>query len=198
MAHFALPNSHAAMQFWYTARQRFGPAEGLRWAEYVARTQLNQLRELVTLDLRLCPPFFDADEHDSELWQHVVMEATTMTSFYTDLPYLLSYTYERQRFNLLATLYNPDQPVGRTELEGFEFMGYDLLDEFYEKSALIFPPIVDNGLSNKEYNPYGLLPNFDDADRVREFIFRRSKVEFGIWAVWRHRTVGRLDLTEWG
>jgi hypothetical protein len=182
------------MTLWYTARHRFTPADGPRWAEYAANARLPQLRELVTLDVRLCPAFFDADEHDNELWQHVVMDGTTMTSFYTDLPYLLSYTYERQRFNLLAATLDPEEPCGRVELDGFEFIGYDVLDETFQFSALTVYSGLDNGLAVREFNPYGLLPNFDDAYRTRDFVVRRARADHGVWAVWRHKTAGRHDV----
>lgn len=176
---------------YFTARQRFSPADGWRWIEYLDKLKLTQLRELVSLDMGLCPPFFEIDADDPDVWEHALMDGTTLMPFFTDLNYLLSYTYERQRFNLLASLYQPEEPCGRMEMPGFEFVGYDLLDEAFRTSAITNLNGFDPTLIPRSRNACGLLPNFDDALRTQEVLLRKAKKEFDLWGVWRHQIVGR-------
>ena len=70
----------------YTAVQRFDPACGERWHEFIEWSGLKQLREVVSLDLILCPTAFG--ELTDEDWRHNVQEDFKITLFH-DLDHVL-------------------------------------------------------------------------------------------------------------
>jgi hypothetical protein len=70
----------------YTAVQRFDPACGERWQRFIEWSGLKQLREVVSLDLILCPTVLG--ELTAEDWRHNVQEDFKITLFH-DLDHVL-------------------------------------------------------------------------------------------------------------
>lgn len=70
----------------YSAVKQFDPACGGAWQKYTAWSGLKQLREVVSLDLILCPTVFE--DLIAEDWEHNVQENFKITLFH-DLDYVV-------------------------------------------------------------------------------------------------------------
>ena len=57
----------------YSAVKRFDPACGEPWRKFIEWSRLTQLREVISLDLMLCPTVFQ--DLIAEDWQHTETEA---------------------------------------------------------------------------------------------------------------------------
>src|SRR6266481_3149274 len=89
----------------YIVTERFDPSVGERWHRYVAWSTLSQLSEVVSLDSSLCPPILREVRDDD--WPHIVNE-DFMTSYFTDLGYLLGRCGDIGGRNLLCVFRNPE------------------------------------------------------------------------------------------
>jgi hypothetical protein len=151
------------MMPWFIATRKFDRTE-IAWDEYIVWSRLRHLDEVVSLDSSLCPTLLP--EIKAEYWDRIVNE-DFMLHFFTDLNFLRREIAGIQRKNLLCVFRNPlDHP----ELEvpdGFEFIGYDLVDIKAGTSALTncvgFADVfADNELSEK-----GLLRSHARARQVQ-------------------------------
>ena len=68
------------------ATKRFGPWQEAAWTRYLARSGLNQLEEVVSLDPMLCGTVLP--EIRPEYWDRIVKE-DFMLNLFTDLDFLL-------------------------------------------------------------------------------------------------------------
>ena len=88
---------------------------------------LEQLDEVISLDCSLCPTVLS--DIKTEYWNRIVNE-DFMLHFFTDLNYLRGETASILRKNLLCVFRNPvTHPTAAQVPEGFEFVGYDLVDK---------------------------------------------------------------------
>jgi hypothetical protein len=116
----------APMIPWFVATAKFDKTDAT-WAKYVAWSGLIQLDEVVSLDSSLCPTVLP--DIKPEYWSHIVNE-DFMLHFFTDLDYLRGETAAISRKNLLCVFRNPPvHPTATQAPEGFEFIGYDLLEK---------------------------------------------------------------------
>ena len=80
----------------YSAVKRFDPACGAPRQKFIEWSHLTQLREVVSLDLILCPTVFQ--ELMAEDWQHNVQE-DFKTSLFHDLDYVVRRVGGNDRVN---------------------------------------------------------------------------------------------------
>lgn len=200
------------MQFLYTAREIFNknfkpqaihyrnklnfnhPIKS--WEDYIAWSGLDHVQELITLDSHLNErPDELTDWHKTDYWTYIVQDGLYDTGFFTSLDYVLKMTKHKERFNLLAVVIEPKEDCKGIRIDGFDFVGYELLDKFYSSSALTNLGCMDKGFLPHELNHLGLLDSLDKAHHIQEYLRENypdmEDADTKIIAVWRHRRIGR-------
>ena len=145
------------------------------------------LIELVSLDDILCSPI--VTEFVDEDWEHNVQENYRLSYFY-DLEYLIRRVAGVSRRNILGLYRNPDAPIEAAPAgRDFVFMGYDLIEEMTQISALTNCGGFPETFSNDELNKYGLIFEFARAREVRELLPVHNPDECHanceMYAIWR-------------
>jgi hypothetical protein len=171
---------------WFTATEPFSPERGDSWVNYIEWSGLTQLKEVVSLDLTLCPPLLKKIQDD--YWPHIVQE-DFMLSYFLDFDFLAKQVAAIQRKNLLCVFRNPVQRPVAPRVADFEFMGYDLVDIEGTASTLTncggFPDVF----ANSELSCFGLLPEFERAAEVQQLLRSLHPEErhanCHLWAIFR-------------
>jgi hypothetical protein len=175
----------------YTAVKRFDPACGERWHGFIEWSGLKQLREVVSLDLILCPTVFG--ELTAEDWRHNVQEDFKITLFH-DLDHVLRRVAGDDRVNVLAVMQNPtDADLRSFNDSRFVFRGFDLVELQTGISALVNCGGFDKAFAPTELSHCGLL---DDHARAVD-VQKRLQVEYpdehhadcDLWAVWQMKVL---------
>ncbi len=174
----------------YTAVKRFDPGCGEAWRKFIDWSGLAQLREVVSLDLILCPTFFG--ELTAEDWRHNVQEDFKIILFH-DLDHVLCRVAGDDRVNVLALMQNPtDDEISSFTDPRFAFRGFDLVELQTSISALVNCGGFDKAFASTELSDCGLL-----ADHVRALtVQKRLRAEYpdehhadcDLWAVWQMTT----------
>ncbi|KUY26062.1 hypothetical protein [Elizabethkingia ursingii] len=96
---------------------------------------------------------------------------------------------------LNEVLVEPDQDCKNIKVEGYEFMGYDLLDQDFSISALTNCGGFDETFLPKDLNKKGLITDFVKAYNIKKQLLENNPYEHhadtNVIAVWRHKTIGR-------
>jgi hypothetical protein len=170
---------------WFIATDKFEKSHPT-WDKYIRWSKLDQLDEVISLDPMLCPPVLP--DMKPEYWSHIVNE-DFMLQFFTDLDYLRGEIKAIQRRNLLCVFRNPPAHPVSAVPNGFEFVGYDLVDIQSTASALTncggFPEVF----SNNELSEKGLLKSHERAREVQADLRRQYPNEIHanchLWAIFR-------------
>lgn len=170
---------------WFIATEKFEKSHPA-WEKYIAWSRLEQLDEVVSLDTMLCPTVLP--EIKPEYWSRIVNE-DFMLSYFTDANYLRSEVAGVQRKNFLCVFRNPPSHPSLEVPEGFEFVGYDLVDIEGSTSALTncggFPDVF----SNSELSEKGLLRSHERARDVQAKLRSQNPHEphanCHLWAIFR-------------
>jgi hypothetical protein len=171
---------------WFVATERFDKSDP-GWAKYVAWSGLEQLDEIISLDSSLCPTVLP--DIKTEYWDHIVNE-DFMLHFFTDIDYLRGQTASIPRKNLLCVFRNPFAHPSTAQVpEGFEFIGYDLVDKDAGTSALTNCGGFAKAFSNGELSEKGLLRTHERARTVQDRLIREYPGEHHadchLWAIFR-------------
>ncbi|MBT9316470.1 hypothetical protein [Leptothoe spongobia] len=146
----------------FTARQRFTPSQVNDWHSYLKFSGFAHITEVITLDSILCSDLID-DLIDED-WSHNI-QADHRITWFTNLAYLRHrITWRTGQDQLLAILENPTQ-IHQVP-SGFEFCGFDILDDHDSNSVLTncgpFPSIF----SSSDVNTLGLLSDLEKANTI--------------------------------
>lgn len=181
------------IQIGYRMAERFSPTWGESWVNYIEWSGFVHLTEIVGLDCLLSPAVPDAllDED----WNHVVFGDHLLKCF-GDLAYLLhrsASTYDASRHQVLALAREPvEHDLERVHLPGFRFMGFELVDEEDEISALTNCGGFDGAFDRSDISASGLIVSLSRAYAVREALATlfpdHAHSECAVWAVWRLQT----------
>jgi len=171
---------------WFIATEKFDKSYG-GWPKYIAWSGLEQVDEIISLDASLCPTVLP--DIKAEYWDHIVNESF-MLHFFTDLDYLRMATVSIHRKNLLCVFRNPPaHPSAAQVPEGFEFIGYDLVDKDSGVSALTNCGGFPKAFANGEPSEKGLLTAHERARAVQEALVREYPSEHHadchLWAIFR-------------
>jgi hypothetical protein len=171
----------------YSAVKRFGPDSGESWQKYVEWSGLTHLREVVSLDMMLCPTVFQ--ELTDEDWRHNVQEDFKITLFH-DLDHVLRRVVGEERATVLALAQNPTAAdLGSFADRRFVFRGFDLVELQTGISALVNCGGFDKAFAPADLSECGLLPDHAGANNVQ----KRLRAEYpdephancDMWAVWQ-------------
>jgi hypothetical protein len=171
---------------WFVATEKFDKSDAA-WAKYIAWSGLEQLDEVISLDSSLCPTVLP--EIKTEYWNRIVNE-DFMLHFFTDLDYLRTETASVSRKNLLCVFRNPQAHPNAAQVpEGFEFIGYDLVEKDSGMSALTNCGGFPKAFSNGELSEKGLLRAYERAREVHDLLRREYPGEHHadchLWAIFR-------------
>ena len=195
-------------RFLYTARERFSkdylPTQsqfaGLSWEGYLGWSRAYHLSELVSVDNMLS--VIEPDYNNADDWNYIHIHGQIQSGFFTSPDYVCKRVKNRAKYNLLMVAIEPILDCKSIDVDdGYEFVGYDLLDQYFSISPLTNCG-GDKGLGYNtflptELNDKGLLDDFGKAYDIKKRLLENNPTEAGshakanVIAVWRHRTVGR-------
>ncbi len=180
-------NRSDAVKPLFIATERFDPVDGEKWDKYFEWAKIPRLTEVVSLDSSLCPRI--VNEFTDEDWNHIVCEDFRL-NYFCHLEYLQRRVRDVCRKNILALYRNPETQITVPPAPGnFSFVGYDLVEEQTQISALTncggFPDVFHN----YELNSYGLVGDFDRVREIRRQLSERHPDEphaqCELYAIWR-------------
>jgi hypothetical protein len=174
----------------FTAVQRFDPACGDNWTNFIAWSGLTQLREVISTDITLCPTVFR--ELTDEDWQHNVQEDFKLNLFH-DLDYVLRKVAGDERVNVLALMQNPiAEEVCSFSDHRFVFRGFDLVELQTGISALVNCGGFDKAFSRTDLSDCGLLTDHAKTlsiqKRLREAYPDEPHANCDVWAIWQMKS----------
>lgn len=182
----------------YTATKKFGPGHpggrrgDIDWAGYVEWSRLRQLAELVSVDSWLCPSVCPGpldDGWDVRGYDFLHVEDGMGTDFYSSLDFVKSRALGREPYNLLAVAIEPERDCRGVAVEGFAFLGYDLIDRCIEISPLSNCGGFDETFRPEELNRCGLIDDYERAREIRRDLVKNNPEELHanalIVAIWR-------------
>ena len=198
------------MEFLYTARATFdrtydkgetycnrdGKSCGQKsWDGYIEWSKFFHLSEVVSLDKMINEPLVVPDYHDEDDWNFIHVDGGWQTSFYTSVDYVLKRIKQQRRFNLLTVVLRPDREYNNIDVEGYEFVGYDLFDKEFGNSALTNCGGFDETFSPSDLNDKGLIDDFVKAYDIKKRLLENNPNEHhadtNVIAIWRHNVIGR-------
>ena len=171
----------------FIALERFDPSDGEKWHSYTQWANIPALEEVISLDTSLCPRIIR--EFGPDDWAQS-MHADVAIDYFSNLEYLLQRVAGTPRKNILGLYRNPEAPIDQSPGAGeFVFVGYDLIEELTQISALTNCGGFPNSFSNSELNKYGLIETFDRAAELKIQLKVRNPEEAHanceLYAVWR-------------
>jgi len=171
----------------YIAKERFDPASGETWDKYVQWAKIPGLTEIVSLDTCLCPRLLN--EVLDEDWAHIV-NVNFRLDYFCHLDYLLKRIGDTPRRNIFGLYRNSNSHIVEPPPGGdFSFIGYDLIEEATQISALNNCGGFPLAFRNEELNQYGVLATFDRAAEVRQELKAKypeeSHADCELYAIWR-------------
>lgn len=186
------------MNLLYTLRAAFDSGydeDGDSWHQYKRWSRLQQLTELVSLDALLNETLVLPDYNNAADWEEIHVLDFCVTGFYHSEEYVLRKALAEAKFNLLAVAIAPEEACECMEIPGYEFVGYDLLDRNFKMSVLTNCGGFDQCFLPTDLNQYGLIDHYQEIQHIQERLRANgaycSHTHTHVFAVWRHRTIGR-------
>lgn len=206
------------MKFLYTALERFDKTcEGGEWPDFIVNSsrerswksfiewsKLYHLTELVSLDRMLNEDLVDPDYESAEDWNYIDTTSAEagnwITGFYTSPDYVAKRPKALAKgvYNLLAIVIEPNQECKDFIVDGFEFVGYEVLDEAFSISVLTnCGGVYDDVFLPMDLNDKGLINDFSKACDIQKRLSEKHPAcdhaaNAQVIAVWRHKTIGVL------
>lgn len=182
------------MTFLYTARSLYDE-DGMSWDKYIEWSKLTHLTELVSLDGMLNNILVEPDYNNAEDWDNIHTFEQYETGFFMTLDFVFKRLKAKDKFNLLTVVLEPDQDCKNVNIEDYEFVGYDLLDQDFGISALTNCGGFDETFLPTDLNNNGLIDDFIKAYDIKKRLLENNPNEYhadtNVIAVWRHKTIGR-------
>ena len=185
------------MEILYTARGKYNKdnIDNFSWDKYKDWTKMYQLEELVSLDGLLNELLVEPDYNNDDDWKYIHTFDNYQTGFFTDVEYIFKRLSRLENYNLLAIAIEPEQKCDKINLNDYDFIGYDLLDQDFGISALTNCGGFDETFSPSEVYTKGLIDDYERAYDIKEKLLINNPDEHhadtNVIAVWRHRTFGK-------
>ena len=178
----------------YTTRARFDKDTGAWWPGYLEWSRLAHLTELVSLDTGLNEVLVERALDSEAYWKEALVIDYHETGFFQTLDYVLGNTNNKSRYNLLAVVIEPVSDCASIPLDDFDFLGYDLLDQYFDTSALSNCGGFDETFLPQDLNNFGLIDDYEKAFAIKASLKENNPHEehadTNVIAVWRHRVIG--------
>ena len=186
------------MTFLYTARRTYDRTyneDGMSWDKYIEWSKLTHLTELVSLDGMLNEVLVEPDYDNADDWDCIHVVGQSQTGFFTTIDFVFKRLNKREKFNLLTVVLEPEKECSKININEYEFIGYDLLDQDFGISALTNCGGFDETFLPADLNDKGLVEGLEKAYDIKKRLFENNPYEHhadtNVIAVWRHRTIGR-------
>lgn len=186
------------MTFLFTATEQFDNTydkDEMSWERYIEWSRLYHLTELVSLDGILNQILVEPDYDNADDWNFIHTFEQYQTGFFTDVEYVFKRQKKKNKFNLLTVVVEPDQNCKNINIDEYEFVGYDMLDQGFGISALTNCDGFDETFSAADINDKGLIDDFSKAYDIKKRLLENNPGEHhadtNVIAVWRHKTIGR-------
>lgn len=167
----------------------------MAWEKYLKWSRLTHLTELVSLDGALHEVLVEPDRQNEDDWNYIHVVERYETGFFTSLDFVMKRLKPVNKFNLLMVVIEPDQACKNVTMDGYEFVGYELLDKAFGISALTNCGGFDETFLPADLNSRGLIDSFAKAYDIKNRLFENNPEEFhadtNVIAVWRHQAIGR-------
>ncbi|WP_221887741.1 hypothetical protein [Chitinophaga polysaccharea] len=154
----------------------------------------NPFNRTGSLDIGLNEVLVEPDRNNEDDWNHIILDGYLETGFFSTLDYVLKRTKEKVRLNLLAVAVEPEHDCAFINLDNFNFIGYDLLDQYYCTSALANCGGFDETFLPADLNNLGLIEDYKKAYEIKEKLYQNNPYEehadTNVIAVWRHQVIG--------
>ena len=137
-------------------------------------------------------------DHQNEYdWKYIVTDGEYVTGLFSSLDYVLGKMEPIDRFNLLSVVIRPETDCSSIHLDGYDFIGYELLDKDYDISALSNCGGFDETFLPSELNHFGLIADYEKAVDICKRLAANNPDEHhadtNVIAVWRHQTIGKAQ-----
>lgn len=183
------------MTFLYTARAIFDNTHrhtnGMNWDKYLEWSKLIHLTELVSLDGMLNEILVGPDYEDGEDWNFIHNCNQYQTGFFTTLDYVFKRLQAKEDFNLIMVVIEPNIECKEIVIDGFKFIGYELLDQDFGISALSNCGGFDETFLPSDLNDKGLVNSFNKAYDIKRRLLENNPEEHhadtNVIAVWRKK-----------
>jgi len=186
------------MTFLYTARDIYDKTydpNGMHWDKYIEWSKLTHLTELVSLDGMLNQILVEPDYDCANDWNHIHVVDQYQTGFFATLEFVFKRLKAKGKFNLLTVVLEPDQDCRNINVDDYEFVGYDLIDQEFSISALTNCGGFDETFLPTDLNEKGLIDDFAKAYDIKKRLLENNPDEHhadtNVIAVWRHKIIGR-------
>jgi hypothetical protein len=164
----------------------FDPSDGEAWRKYCEWAKIPNLTEIISLDSILCHRLIN--EFQDEDWPHIINENFRL-NYFRELAYMLRRVADVPRKRILGVYRNPDFHISQPPADDFVFIGYDLIEETTQISALTNCGGFPDSFSNAELNRYGLIEKFDRAEEIHQSLPKLHPEEphahCELYAVWK-------------
>ena len=180
----------------FRSKRKYDPTtnDNLSWEKYKEWSRLYHLDELVSLDGMLNKDVVAPNYDSEEDWKNIHVVDSVQTGFYNTLEYVLNKIAFNNQFNLLAIEIEPNEERSNCNLEDYEFIGYDLLDQDYSTSALTNCGGFDESFLPSDLNNKGLINNLEKAKFIQKNLIDNNPEEHhadtNVIAVWRNIKIG--------
>ena len=156
---------------------------------------MTHLTELVSLDRILNENLVEPDFDSTDDWECIHIYEQYLTGLFTTLNFVFKRLKPKDKFNLLTVVIEPDKECKDINVDGYEFVGYDLIEQDFSYSALTnLGGLVETFLPT-DLNDKGLIDDFTKAYDIKKRLFKNNPelhhADTNVIAVWRHKTIGR-------
>ena len=170
----------------YSAISEFNSSVGERWTEFVSRSGLFHLKEVVSLDQALCPNAISTLVPED--WEYNVNEDYRIF-FFRDLEYLSKRITGRQGVIIVGLLEEP-QELDVLKEKQHQLIGFDVVDAYCDSSALTnCGDFFDRAFRGEELNSSGLIARLDRAYEIKRSLRAlypdEPHADCLVWGVWR-------------
>jgi hypothetical protein len=180
----------------HTARAKFDKSNADAWITYINWARLSQLTELVSVDQGLNEVLVEGDRNSEDFWNHTVLNGCYETGFFTSVDFVLNNMQPNDTFNLLAVSINPNVNCELIEIQDYDFLGYDLLDQYCDTSALTNCGGFDEVFLPSDLNHFGLIDKYEKAIDINKGLLKNypdeEHADTNIIAIWRNKIIGVL------
>ncbi len=168
---------------------------GQSWEGYLDWSGLRHLTEVISLDGILNQSLVEPDYDDPDDWNFLHVFGHHQTGLYTSLDYVLKRMKGESNFNLLTVAMEPDQVCNSACIEGFEFIGYDLLDQDFAISPLTNCRGIKESFLPIDLNEKGLIDEYAKAYDIKKRLLENDPdvhhADTNVFAIWRHKSIGQ-------
>jgi hypothetical protein len=153
---------------YYTLIEKFGMGAGIVWDRYMSENGFTHLREVLSLDASLCPPY-QVQSQDSAVLDNSEVFGDDL-ELYSDLSQSfeeIENIFDPSIYNFLCVQIKPESNNLLIPPFKFKFGGFDLLDFSTRISVIVNCGRLDKAFKHEDLNIHGLIINYEKAEEIQ-------------------------------